>query len=66
LKVMAGYSRRFDASYRDAKKKVKDGAIGEPFIVRSQTADLLDETGFFVRYAAKNGVSPFPIPIPIA
>ncbi|KAF2493544.1 NAD(P)-binding protein [Lophium mytilinum] len=55
LKVMAGYSRRFDASYRDAKDKVDKGVIGKPFLVRSQTCDLLDETGFFVRYAAKNG-----------
>ncbi|KAF2090417.1 NAD(P)-binding protein [Saccharata proteae CBS 121410] len=55
LKVMAGYSRRFDASYRDAKAKVDAGAIGKPFVVRSQTCDLLDNTGFFVRYARKNG-----------
>jgi len=55
LKVMAGYSRRFDASYRDAKAKVAAGAIGKPFIVRSQTCDLRDDTGVFVRYAAKNG-----------
>ncbi|KIW99688.1 uncharacterized protein Z518_11101 [Rhinocladiella mackenziei CBS 650.93] len=40
LKVMAGYSRRFDAS---------------PFMVRSTTCDLIDNTGFFVKYAALNG-----------
>jgi myo-inositol 2-dehydrogenase/D-chiro-inositol 1-dehydrogenase len=56
LKVMAGFSRRFDASYRDAKKKIADeSAIGKPFLVRSQTADLLDHTGFFVKYASRNG-----------
>ncbi|KKY13281.1 putative nad binding rossmann fold oxidoreductase [Diplodia seriata] len=55
LKVMAGYSRRFDSSYRDAKAKIDAGAIGTPFMVRSQTGDLRDDTGFFVRYAAKNG-----------
>ncbi|KAL4808165.1 hypothetical protein BDV18DRAFT_158277 [Aspergillus unguis] len=55
LKVMAGFSRRFDASYRDAAEKIANGAIGKPFIVRSNTCDLLDETGFFVRYATKNG-----------
>ncbi|KAL1638022.1 hypothetical protein SLS58_009043 [Diplodia intermedia] len=55
LKVMAGYSRRFDASYRDAKAKIDAGAIGTPFMVRSQTGDLRDDTGFFVRYAARNG-----------
>ena len=53
---MAGFSRRFDASYRDAARKIYDDkAIGSPFIVRSNTCDLRDETGFFVRYAARNG-----------
>lgn len=57
---MAGYSRRFDASYRAAKAQISadngsGGAIGSPFLVRSQTADLLDDTGFFVRYASRNG-----------
>ncbi|CAM1507502.1 Fc.00g071430.m01.CDS01 [Cosmosporella sp. VM-42] len=55
LKVMAGFSRRFDASYRDAATKISNQAIGEPFLVRSNTCDLRDETGFFVRYAARNG-----------
>ncbi|EXJ90661.1 myo-inositol 2-dehydrogenase [Capronia coronata CBS 617.96] len=55
LKVMAGFSRRFDASYRDAHKKVMDKAIGEPFLIRSNTCDLLDDTGFFVQYAKRNG-----------
>ncbi|RAH50447.1 Gfo/Idh/MocA family protein [Aspergillus brunneoviolaceus CBS 621.78] len=56
LKVMAGFSRRFDASYRDASAKIyEQGAIGTPFLVRSNTCDLRDETGFFVRYAARNG-----------
>jgi myo-inositol 2-dehydrogenase/D-chiro-inositol 1-dehydrogenase len=56
LKVMAGFSRRFDASYRDASHKIfQDRAIGNPFMVRSNTCDLRDETGFFVRYASRNG-----------
>ena len=56
LKVMAAFSRRFDASYRDAAKKIlKEGAVGKPFMVRSQTGDLLDNTGFFVKYATRNG-----------
>ncbi|KAM5346150.1 hypothetical protein ACJ41O_009155 [Fusarium nematophilum] len=55
LKVMAGFSRRFDASYRDAASKIHTNSIGSPFMVRSNTCDLLDETGFFVRYASRNG-----------
>lgn len=52
---MAGFSRRFDASYRDAYDKVKSGAIGDTYMIRSQTGDLLDETGFFTAYAKRNG-----------
>jgi myo-inositol 2-dehydrogenase / D-chiro-inositol 1-dehydrogenase len=52
---MAGFSRRFDASYRDAYNKVKAGAIGLPFLIRSNTCDLLDKTSFFVTYAKRNG-----------
>ena len=56
LKVMAAFSRRFDASYRDAAEKVlQERRIGKPFMVRSQTCDLLDTTGFFVKYATRNG-----------
>ena len=55
MKVMAGFSRRFDASYRDAYEKVKAGAVGETYLIRSQTCDLLDDTGFFVAYAKRNG-----------
>lgn len=57
---MAGFSRRFDKSYRNAAQQIFNhasgsSAIGKPFMVRSNTCDLLDETGFFVRYAARNG-----------
>ena len=55
LKVMIGYVRRFDASYQDAQRKIAAGAIGRPFIVRSQTTDMNDPSGFFVRFAPKSG-----------
>ena len=55
LKVMIGYVRRFDASYQDAQKKIASGAIGRPFLVRSQTTDMNDPSGFFVRFAPKSG-----------
>ena len=54
-KVMIGYVRRFDPSYRDAYDKIKSGAIGRPFLARSQTADQNDASGFFVRYAGASG-----------
>lgn len=54
-KVMCGFSRRFDASYRDAFQKVQDGSIGRPSVFRSQTCDKLDPTGFFIEYAQYSG-----------
>ncbi|KAH8661182.1 hypothetical protein BGZ61DRAFT_485530 [Ilyonectria robusta] len=53
LKVLCGFSRRFDKSYRDAYKRVN--SIGGPAIFRSQTCDKLDPSGFFVQYAEFSG-----------
>ena len=55
LKVMIGYVRRFDASYQDAQARIARGDIGRPFLVRSQTCDMNDPSGFFVRFAPKSG-----------
>ncbi len=55
LKVMIGYVRRFDASYQDAQKKIASGAIGRPFLVRSETCDRNDPSGFFVKFAPTSG-----------
>ena len=54
LKVMIGYGRRFDPSYRDAYDKIQAGMIGAPFLVRSQNLDMNDPSGFFVRFADLN------------
>ena len=55
LKVMIGFVRRFDASYRDAARKIGEGLIGKPYLIRSQTMDQNDPGGFFVRFAATSG-----------
>jgi myo-inositol 2-dehydrogenase/D-chiro-inositol 1-dehydrogenase len=55
LQVMIGFVRRFDESYRDAYRKTADGMIGRPFMVRSQTCDMNDPDGFFVRFAPTSG-----------
>lgn len=55
LKVMCGFSRRFDASYRDAFNRMDNGDIGRPSLIRSQTCDKLDPSGFFVDYAQFSG-----------
>ncbi|HEY2819218.1 MAG TPA: Gfo/Idh/MocA family oxidoreductase [Casimicrobiaceae bacterium] len=55
LKVMIGFVRRFDRSYYHAAKRIERGDIGAPFLVRSQTLDKHDPSGFFVRFAATSG-----------
>ncbi|KAJ5404156.1 hypothetical protein N7509_004027 [Penicillium cosmopolitanum] len=54
-KVICGFSRRFDASYRDAYQRTANGDIGTPSVFRSQTCDKLDPSGFFVAYAEFSG-----------
>ncbi|KAL4928760.1 uncharacterized protein BDV17DRAFT_298448 [Aspergillus undulatus] len=54
-KVMCGCSRRFDASYREAHARMTNGAHGAPVFFRSQTADLLDKSGFFTEYTKTSG-----------
>ena len=39
---MCGFSRRFDASYREAYERMVSGEHGRPVVFRSQTADFLD------------------------
>jgi len=55
LKVMIGFVRRFDASYQDAQRRIAAGGIGRPFMVRSETCDMNDPSGFFVRFAPTSG-----------
>lgn len=52
---MCGFSRRFDDSYRDAHAKMQAGLIGRASVLRSQTCDKLDPSGFFVAYAEFSG-----------
>ncbi|KAF9895129.1 hypothetical protein FE257_000031 [Aspergillus nanangensis] len=54
-KVMVGFVRRFDEEYRCALQKIQEGAIGDPIIVRSQGAETLDKSGFFIDYARQSG-----------
>ena len=55
LKVMIGFVRRFDADYQAAHRRIVDGVIGKPFLVRSHTYDKNDPSGFFVRFAETSG-----------
>lgn len=53
--AMVGFVRRFDASYRRAYEGMRQGDVGRPFLVRSQTCDMNDPSGFFVQYAPQSG-----------
>lgn len=55
LKVMVGFVRRFDTSYRHAHARIRQGHIGRPLMVRSHTLDKDDPGGFFVRYSEASG-----------
>jgi len=52
---MVGFVRRFDPSYRYAKRLIDEGAIGKPFLVRSQTADLDEYAAFQVKFVPSSG-----------
>ncbi|OGM49568.1 hypothetical protein ABOM_001735 [Aspergillus bombycis] len=54
-KVMVGFVRRFDEQYEAALQKIREGAIGDPIVVRSQGAEKLDKSGFFIEYARQSG-----------
>ncbi len=53
--VLVGFVRRFDPSYVAAKAKIAAGDIGAPYLVRSQTLDQHDPSGFFVKFAPTSG-----------
>ena len=55
LVAMVGFVRRFDPSCANAHALVERGELGKPFLVRSQTCDRLDPSGFFVRFAPSSG-----------
>jgi len=53
--AMVGFVRRFDPSFVQAKADIDAGRLGRPFLVRSQTGDRNDPSGFFVRFAPTSG-----------
>ncbi|MGA2548208.1 MAG: Gfo/Idh/MocA family oxidoreductase [Rectinemataceae bacterium] len=55
LVFLVGFVRRFDPSYARAKRLVDEGAIGEPFLVRSQTVDLDEYAPFQVAAVKSSG-----------
>jgi myo-inositol 2-dehydrogenase/D-chiro-inositol 1-dehydrogenase len=54
-RAMVGFVRRFDDSYRHAFEHIEAGGIGRPFLVYSQTTDLADPSGAFLKFAPTSG-----------
>ncbi|BEI82672.1 hypothetical protein CcaverHIS002_0305400 [Cutaneotrichosporon cavernicola] len=55
VKVMIGFSRRFDESLGEAKAMLDRGELGTPYLLKSCTNDMFDSTGFFVAYSKASG-----------
>ncbi|WWC61261.1 uncharacterized protein I303_103842 [Kwoniella dejecticola CBS 10117] len=55
LKVMVAFSRRFDASYQEAARRIQNGQLGKTNLLKSCTNDLYDPTGYFLGYAKNSG-----------
>ncbi len=53
--AVVGFVRRFDPSYRYAKQKVDEGAIGKPYLVRSQTIDKDTVAEWQIQYVKNSG-----------
>jgi len=52
---VVGFNRRFDQSYMYANEKIREGLIGEPFLVKSQTVDKDTSAGFQANYVQNSG-----------
>ena len=53
--AVVGFVRRYDPSYAYAKKKVEEGAIGTPFLVKSQTVDVDAMASFQIEFVKTSG-----------
>ena len=54
LKVMTAFSRRFDASYMDAKAAIESGRIGDPVVLRCENRDKYDSSDGMKAYLSAN------------
>lgn len=54
LKIMTAFSRRFDASYQNARTAIQQGRIGTPVVVRCDNRDKYDRSEFYMRYIMAN------------
>ena len=55
LKFFLGFMRRFDPSYSYAKKKIDEGAIGKPYLVKATGIDPEATVEGSIRFAKNSG-----------
>lgn len=55
LIFMVGFQRRFDPSYADAKKKIEDGVIGRPYLIKCASCDKEEFAGNWLKYSPTSG-----------
>ncbi|BEI82034.1 hypothetical protein CcaverHIS002_0211940 [Cutaneotrichosporon cavernicola] len=55
LKLLVPFCRRFDDSYRNVKRMVDGGELGEVHAVETSCLDQQDPSGFFVTFSAQSG-----------
>ncbi len=53
--IQVGHHRRYDPSYIEASKKIKEGYIGTPVSVRNDNRDYYFDPDFFRRFSPKSG-----------
>lgn len=50
-----GYNRRFDASYRAMKKKLEEGFIGRPILIKMVNRDPASMAEFIIKFSPTSG-----------
>lgn len=55
LKVACGFPRRFVPAYIEARKRIKNGDLGEIISIRNSSSDLFDPTDTFSNYIKNSG-----------
>ena len=55
LTLQVGYNHRFDSNLMDAKKKVDEGFVGDPILIRIESRDQAGIEEFIVKFAPTSG-----------
>jgi myo-inositol 2-dehydrogenase/D-chiro-inositol 1-dehydrogenase len=53
--IQVGHHRRFDPSYIEAEKRIREGYIGTPISIKNENRDYYFDPDFFRRFSPKSG-----------